>query len=153
MPYSSLNEKRNLTHTYESQGFLAVVGIDGGTGKKKLILNSEIYFNHCIQKFKEGERVTLQVTNKKPKRTEQQNRYLWGVFYPQIAKETGEQNLERLHELFKGLFLTTGIVKVLGKDVRIKKSTTSLSVTEFSDFVRAIENETGVQAPPTENYL
>jgi hypothetical protein len=81
-----------------------------------------------------------------------QNNYLWGVYYPLIAQETGESNIDRLHELFKGLFLTEGVVEVLGKKVRMKKSTTELGRGEFSQFILDIETETGIMAPPTENY-
>jgi hypothetical protein len=33
------------------------------------------------------------------------------------------------------------------------KSTTSLSKSEFSEYIEAIEAETGVMAPPTINYF
>lgn len=92
------------------------------------------------------------LTNQKPKRTENQNRYYFGVYLPLIAEETGEQNIDRLHELFKSMFLTKEIVKVLGKDVRMKRSTTDLTVSEFIEYIMAIENETQIKAPPTENF-
>ncbi len=101
---------------------------------------------------KVDEEVTLVIHNKKPKRTEQQNRYYWGVYLPLIAEETGEHDLDRLHELFKGKFLTQGVVEVLGEKVRMKKSTTELAIQEFSAYIMDIEALTGVKAPPTESY-
>ena len=138
----------NITY---SQPFAAVVG-EGTDGKKKLVISSPAWYRHSVQKFKLGENVTLVIHNRKPKRTEAQNRYYWGVYLPEIARETGEKDLDRLHELFKGKFLTEGVVDVLGEKVRLKKSTTELGRAEFSQFIMDIETLTGVAAPPVENY-
>ena len=139
----------NLTY---SQPFAATIK-SKGNGRRELLMESEAYFQNQLNKFEEDEKVTLTISNRKPKRTIQQNRYYWGVYLPLIATETGERNLDRLHELFKGKFLTEGIVEVLGEKVRIKKSTTKLSISAFMDYISAIEELTGVQAPPTENYI
>lgn len=140
-------ETPEVTYT---QPFAAVIRQDGD--HNNLIIKSTAYYLHQLSKFKDGEEVTLVIHNKKPKRSIAQNSYYWGVYLPLIAKETGERNLDRLHELFKGLFLTEGVVKVLGKKVRMKKSTTELSRVEFQEYIMAIENETQVEAPPTKNY-
>ena len=100
----------------------------------------------------DGEKVTLEVHNRKAKRTEAQNRYYFGVYLPLIGKETGEHNIDRLHALFSGKFLTEMVVEVLGEKTRLKKSTTELGVGEFCEYIMNIESETGVAAPPTENY-
>lgn len=143
----------DLAHTHKTERFAAKVISDQRTGVRKLRLSSERYFRHILNtKLREGEEVTLSVTSWKPKRTEQQNRYYWGVYLPLIAKETGETDLDKLHELFKGMFLTETIAEVLGKKVRITKSTSSLSVSDFCMYILSIEQFTGVQAPPTENH-
>lgn len=139
-----------LLHSYISETFAAEITCD--KGKNKIKVESPIYYQHRLNKFKIGEKVTIILTNKKPKRTEQQNRYYWGAYLPIIAEETGEQDLDKLHALFKAKFLTTGIVVVLGEKVRMTKSTTDLSVREFIEFIMAIEGLTGVAAPPPENY-
>ena len=133
-----------------TQSFAAVIRRDGT--EKKLVIKSPRWYTHQIQKFRDGEDVTLVIHNRKPKRTEQQNRYYWGAYLPLIAEEAGEKDLDRLHELFKGKFLTEGIVEVLGQKVRMKKSTAQLSKVEFSEYIMAIESETGVTAPPTESF-
>lgn len=133
-----------------SQPFMAkIVKKDG---RAQLIVESKIWFHHQLSKFKDGEKVTLEIHSRKPKRSDQQNRYYWGVYLPLIAKETGEHDLDALHELFKGKFLSEGIVEVLGQKVRKKKSTTDLSVGEFCEYIMNIEAETTIEAPPTENY-
>jgi hypothetical protein len=121
-------------------------------GKNTLVVQGKMYYQHQLNKFKEGTRVTLEVHTRKPKRTEQQNRYYWGVYLPLIANETGEKDLDALHELFKGKFLAEGIVEVLGEKVRKKKSTTELSTSEFCSYIMDIEALTLVAAPPTENF-
>ena len=142
----------NTDKITSTQPFAAIVKPSARTGSKTLVMKSPAWFAHQINKFQDGEEVSLIITNRRPKRSEQQNAYYWGVYLPLISKETGEQDIDRLHELFKGLFLTKAIVKVLGKPVRIKKSTTELSISEFSEYIMKIEAETGIAAPPTENY-
>jgi hypothetical protein len=134
-----------------TQTFAGVIR-KGPDGQKKLVVKSQRWYQYQINKFKDGEQVTLEVHNRKPKRTLAQNAYYWGVYLPKVAEETGEKDLDRLHELFKGKFLTQGVVEVLGEKVRMKKSTTELSIGDFTEYIMAIETDTGVKAPPTENY-
>ena|SRR3990167_2008660 len=122
-------------------------------GIKNLVMKSKVWYQHQIDKFNDGENVSLVIHNRKPKRTIQQNSYYWGVYLPLIAEETGEKDLYRLHELFKGKFLTTGIFEVLGEKVRMKKSTTELNKAEFTQFIMDIEVLTGIIAPPTDNWI
>lgn len=142
--------KKSFTITY-SQPFSAVVESDSHGGNR-LAIQSLAYYKNQVNKFKVGEKVTLEIHSRKAKRSDAQNRYYFGIYLPLVAQETGERNMDSLHELFKGMFLTTGIIEVLGKQVRIKKSTTSLSTSEFTEYIMSIEAETGVAAPPTENY-
>jgi hypothetical protein len=143
------NPKVSDTVTY-SQTFAAVM--QKRDDKIVPVVKSSRWFHHQMNKFKEGEEVTLAVHNRRPKRTEQQNRYYWGVYLPLVSKETGEADLDRLHELFKGKFLSSGVVEVLGEKVRMKKSTTELGVAEFCQYIMDIETLTQVAAPPTESY-
>lgn len=141
-------EKRSLSHTYKTQSFAGVIEWDKTKGRKHLVIPAEKYFRTQLNKFDVGTKVSLYVTDKKPKRTEQQNRY-YRVYLQAISDHTGEDP-DDLHELFKGEFLTLKIIKVLGKPVRVKRSSTELSVLEFSEFIRNIEVLTGVLAPPIE---
>lgn len=139
-----------LNNTFNSRTFAAKVV--GEAHKRRIELESKTWWQHELNKYPSGSKITVILTNQKPKRTENQNRYYFGVYLPLIAEETGEQNIDRLHELFKSMFLTKEIVKVLGKDVRMKRSTTDLTVSEFIEYIMAIENETQIKAPPTENF-
>lgn len=135
-----------------SQPFAAKIVKSKVDGSASLIVGSKRWYQHCLNKFPDNTIVTLEVHTRKPKRTEQQNRYYWGVYLPIISKETGESDLDALHELFKGKFLTEGIVEVLGEKVRKKRSTTELGVADFCQFILDIETLTGVTPPPTENW-
>jgi hypothetical protein len=141
---------RRADNVTRSQSFAAVIRAINGV--KTLVMKSQRWYQYQIAKFKDGEEVTLEIHTRRPKRTEQQNRYYWGVYLPEISAKTGERSLDRLHELFKGEFLTSEIVEVLGRKVRMKGSTTDLGIAEFSQYIMDIEEFTGVQAPPTENY-
>lgn len=134
-----------------SQPFSGIIQQGEGV-QKKLVILSRSWYQHQLNKFKVGDKVTMEIHTRKPKRTDAQNRYYWGVYLPMIALETGERDLDRLHQLFSGKFLTKGIVEVLGEKVRIKRSTTELSVSDFCQYIMDIETLTGVMAPPTENY-
>lgn len=147
---------RNKVQNYvdsitETKDFAGVIAEENG--KKTLKLSSPVWYRHQLNKFRVGEKVSLYLSTRKPKRTIQQNRYLFGVYYPLIARETGEHNIERLHAFFKGKFLTQGIVEVFGQKVRMTRSSTELSKSEFSEFIMNIEAETEIQAPPTKNYI
>ena len=144
-------EKEKPEGVTYTQSFAAIIQ-KGENGKKSLVVKSPRWYQFQINKFKIGQEVSLVIHSRKAKRTEQQNRYYWGAYLPLIAEETGEKDLDRLHELFKGKFLTEGIVDVLGEKVRIKRSTTDMNVGEFCQYIMDIEALTRVKSPPTENY-
>lgn len=98
----------------------------------------------------EGEKVVMTIDPKKPKRSDQQNNYYW-LYLNVISSETGYAP-EELHTLFKGKFLSSGIVEVFSEKVRRTKSTTSLNKSEFSEYIMQIEEFTGIQAPDTTPY-
>lgn len=135
----------------ETKDFSALI-VKDKDGKNKLQIKAPVWYQHQINKFKVGETVSVYVSSRRPKRTVQQNRYYW-FYLGEIAKETGEMNTDRLHRLFTGKFLTEEIVEVLGEKVRMVKSTTTLSKYEFSEYIEKIAGETGIEAPPTENYF
>lgn len=143
---------KNSAYVTRTESFAGIIKTDPQTGKKRLHIVSEVWYRHQLNRFKDGANVTIELHSKKPKRSEQQNRYYFGVYLPLIAEETGEHDIDALHELFKGKFLSEGIVEVLGQKVRKKKSTTDLGRAEFSEYIMNIEAETGIAAPPTENY-
>lgn len=141
---------KNLTYTYTTKSFAGkIVEIQG---EKRWRPDTSYWYQHELNKFKVAEPVTAYYSSKRPKRTEMQNRYYWGVYLPMIASETGN-DIDDLHLLFKGKFLAKEVVQVLGEKIRRTRSTTELSTGQFSDYIRRIEELTGVLAPPTEEYV
>lgn len=135
----------------ETKDFSALI-VKDKEGKNKLQINAPVWYQHQINKFRVGETVSVYISSRRPKRTIQQNRYYW-FYLGEIGKETGEFNTDRLHKLFSGKFLTEEIAVVLGEKVRMVRSTTTLSKHEFSEYIEKIAGETGIEAPPTENYF
>ena len=118
-----------------------------------LILNNKITFNSIEfvkEKVKEyeGRQVILSIVE--PKRSLNQNAYYWGAYLPLIAQETGNTDIEALHELFKKKFLPKRFVTVMGEEVEVQKSTKKLRKAEFAEFIMAIEAETQIPAPDPE---
>lgn len=144
-------ERPKVSEVEVSQEFAATISKEAGKSPAVRV-KSRVFYEHQLKKFKHGEDVTLIITNRWPKRTNQQNKFLWSVVYPMVAAETGESDIERLHTLFKAMFLTTGTHVVLGRKIRMTKSTTELSVAEFCDYVRKICAEVNCIPPPSENY-
>ena len=145
-------KKRIKAYSFSSRSFTASLVWDKEKMKKTVKLNSPIWFQNEINKFNVGDPLTMSVTNKKPKRTLDQNNYYWGVYLPLIATETGNDDMEYLHEYFKQKFLSKGTKMIYGEAVSTTKSTTTLTTGQFCGYIIEIEVLTGVLAPPTENY-
>lgn len=107
-------------------------------------------FNNWLKQFNDGS-YRLEINDIKEKRSDQQNRFYWGVYLPLIAEETGHTT-EELHELFRGMF-NSEIKEVLGKQVRVSKSTTNMTKGEFVEYIMKIEAQTGILAPSVEEYF
>lgn len=143
-----------LGYTHISRPFAARVVVDKATKKKRVQLEAPLYYEAEVAKFKEGDKLTITLTNRKEKRTEAQNRYWWGVFLPLIIAEgKGAGSPLDTHEDFARKFLTIREWRnSRGQVCYVRRSTTELSVGQFCEFVINVQEETGVAAPPTENY-
>lgn len=99
----------------------------------------------------DGKEFALTIDERKPTRSENQNRYYW-LYLRVIASETGYTDGE-LHSMFKGKFLTKEIKEVMGQKVRITRSTTELTKSEFAEYILEIQNFTGILPPDTDNFF
>ncbi len=134
----------------ETKDFAATVVLKDG--KKGFQVDSPAWYQTQMNKFKEGDKVSIYISTRRPKRTLRQNRFYW-KYLTMIGEETGERNTESLHKLFSGMFLTEEIKEVLGRQVRIVKSTTTLSKHDFGEYIDKIHAETGIDLPPTADEL
>ena len=102
-----------------------------------------------------GQRVKVTVERYVKRRSDQQNRYLWGVVYPTIIREGGEAlrgwTSEDLHELFLGRHFGWETLEAFGeKRKRPLKRSSTLSTVDFNEFIGSIQQfcaEQGVYIP------
>lgn len=77
--------------------------------------------------------------------------YYYGLVLPLIAKETGEDDLYRLHATFKSLFLKR-MVEVKGQFYEAVGSTQRMDTIQHGEFVEKIikwaGEELGIEIPP-----
>lgn len=94
-------------------------------------------------------------------RSNQQNRYLWGVCYATILKEGGEVlagwDADDLHEYFLGEHFGWETIEGFGrkrmKPIRRSSKLSTLEFSEFVDFIQRKAAELGVYIPsPDEEF-
>lgn len=92
---------------------------------------------------------------KKPKRSEQQNRYLWGVCYAELCKVLPGWSAEDVHEYMLGEWSGWETLEGFGrKRLRPLRRSSALNKQEFADFVAFIQQkaaEHGVFIPDPES--
>jgi len=102
----------------------------------------------------------VEVTAKplKPKRSEQQNRYLWGVVYPAILKHLDGWDADDLHEYCLGEWSGWEVIEGLGrKRMKPIRRSSKLKTVEFMEFVAHIQRTMGergiwIPDPNQESY-
>lgn len=87
-------------------------------------------------------------------RSVQANRLYW-AWLRVIAESTGDDE-NSLHEIFKRMFLPPKFQTYRGKEIKLPRSTTELSVKDFSEYLMRIEKEAGelgitLPQPPAPN--
>lgn len=125
--------------------FLVKIDKDGG-----LDFGSEYNLARFRQFCRENKGKTLRIEEEISTRTLSQNNLYW--FYLEIIERETGNNKNDLHEYFKRKHLSPKFIKVLGKEIKIPRSTTELKKHEFSDYLEKICAETGVEIPDTESY-
>ena len=89
-----------------------------------------------------GKRVKVTIKEWKNTRRNRANRYYWGVVIPAVYQAFAENgikliNHEQAHEAMRNRFL---LEEVEGLDYRVPKTTTKMTITEFSDYIFVIIN-------------
>lgn len=93
-----------------------------------------------------GRPLRVIVTEDEKKRTDSANRFYWGAVLTTIAEQAwvdGRQYSKDVwHEHFARLYLPhTEIVTPYGEIVSRRKSTTELSVSEFSEYLQRVQSD------------
>ena len=108
--------------------------------------NRARYYDWCKQNIGKEVRIKEIENN----RTLSQNALYW-KFLELIERETGN-SANNLHEYFKRVHLPPKFIKVLGKEIKIPKSTTELTKIEFIDYLDKISAESNVEIPNTKEW-
>lgn len=145
-------KKKEGIPTYESQHFGGKIVFDPDLNKNRMMFNAQALWQNFLDKTcKVGDEVSFYITNKRPKRSDQQNRY-YHLYLSLISLSSG-YTIEELKIWAKGKFLSKGITTVFGERVRIVKSSADLRIGEFVILLDSIEQETGIPLPITEPFL
>ena len=123
-----------------------------GTVKKgKLILNNERAFKDKLHIF-EGNEVEIRLRVRSNNRSREQNSLYW-KWINIMSEETGFTK-EEMHELIKYKFLARNIVDDNGVEEVIVKSTTTLTVKEFTKLMNNVlywsSDTLGINLPSNE---
>lgn len=96
----------------------------------------------------------IEVREYRSQRSEQQNRFLWGVVYPEIMKHLEGWDADDVHEFCLGEWSGWELLEGLGrKRMRPIKRSSRLNKTEFGEFVSHIQRtmaERGIVIPDPE---
>lgn len=139
-------------YSYQSQQFAGVVELNPDTQKKRVKMNAPALYQHFLDTItKVGDIITLNITDKRPKRSAAQNSYLH--LYLSLISVSSGHTLDELKAWIKGKFLTKGISEVFGDKTRIVRSTTELNIPEFIELLEKIEEKTGIPLPDTTPFL
>jgi len=112
--------------------------ISGEVKNNKLKLDDRSYFDKIITSF-DNKRVNLYIEEYKKQRSDNQNRYYWGVVIKILSDELG-YTPEETHEALKIKFL-----RIKGEKLDTVKSTTKLSTKEAEDFYEEIRRWASVE--------
>jgi hypothetical protein len=103
----------------------------------------------------------IEIAENKRKRSDDQNRYLWGGVYPSIIAAGGEQlrgwTAEDLHEFFLGEIYGWEVIEGFGrKRMKPVRRSSKMNTTEFSEFVAQIQQrmaQMGIYVPDPEQRM
>ncbi len=103
-----------------------------------------------LQRLPSSKAWRVEVAQHTKRRSDAQNRYLWGVAYAELAKATG-QPAEDWHEYFLGEHYGWETVEMLGRrklrPVRRSSRLTKAEFAEHVEFIQARAAEHGIYIP------
>jgi hypothetical protein len=100
----------------------------------------------------------IEIAEHKRKRSDDQNRYLWGAVYPSILNAGAEQlrgwTAEDLHEFFLGEIYGWEVIEGFGrKRMKPVRRSSKMNTAEFAEYVSRIQQrmaELGIYVPDPE---
>lgn len=99
----------------------------------------------------------VEVSEHRSRRSDEQNRYLWGVVYATILKHLPGWDADDLHEYFLGEWSGWQTIEGFGrKRLKPVRRSSKLNTTEFADYVAFIQRkmaERGIYVPDPHEQL
>ena len=110
--------------------------------KGNLTLTNRPLFSDIISCLKDGDYI-MEIKEKKKKRSNSQNSYLWSVVNPMVFRRLVELGhditIEEAHDFLKANFNYKEIVKPeTGEVLKIPLKTSELSTIEFSEYIERV---------------
>lgn len=105
----------------------------------KLELNDKQDFIDTIAKQKDYPQVLVKLEDRKKVRSNDFNSYYFGYVLSEIAKNSGDDDLDDLHGELKKKFLPRQFRKVLGKEVEVERRSRNLPTDEFKEYVDKVK--------------
>jgi hypothetical protein len=110
--------------------------------KGSLALTNRPLFNDTIACLRDGDYI-MEIKEKKKKRSNSQNSYLWAVVNQMVCRrliELGHDvDLEETHDFLKASFNYKEVVNEnTGEVFKIPKGTSALSTEEFSEYIERV---------------
>lgn len=105
----------------------------------RLLIHNRRAFDEQIRQFREGAEVEVEVTIRRATRSQQQNRFYWGVLVHHLSEHTG-YTPDEVHEFLKMKFIPKRLAVSDGNgEVRdefvIGGSTRKLNTIQFGEFM------------------
>ncbi len=88
----------------------------------------------------DGKKLYVQIDRETGVRSGNQNSWLWGVVYKEIANTTGYSETE-IHEIMKRKFLQPKTTTWKGQEIKMPGSTSDLDKIAFGEYVERIRAE------------
>lgn len=110
----------------------------GSVNNGKLMIRDKVNWDNHLFSFN-GKEVRVSITTYKKSRSNNENRYYWGVVIQLISSETGAWP-EDVHAEMKRMFLRVG-----GDKIPITRSTTELTTVEMEKYLTNIRTWAGTE--------
>lgn len=105
------------------------------SGKPHFAEQSEILFR---QHLREHEGKTYEIRLRETKRSLSQNAYYWMYLELIVSEGRGKDSAEDLHEFLRRKLLPPKFITVRGEEIKVPRSTTELSKTDFGEYLEKI---------------
>lgn len=102
----------------------------------------------------DGKPLIVDIRRETGVRSNNQNNYYWACM--EIISNSTGHTAEELHSLFKRLFLPPKYIKVLGRELKVPGSTSTLNKSEFVEYMMKISAEVaqmGITLPEPEKDI